>query len=261
MTDPRTSIRGEQPPKGPTDRETQEALGDAEFEIAVAEQMGPYGREALDASKAHVMGGGKSFNYRGLYWPGDEPQVFPPSEHFDEPWVMQPDSVNAIGTPQAQNDIWAHEFRHRAFVQDDYDDKSRIDQEKWNQWWDYWRADSPEEYEKILDRYQSYLLDRRIVDSISLADTDKRLRAIIERNWKGHFTQMEAEAGMEQGTAVPYRGIMGMIYKAVGWEMLARRNEIELEQMRHKAMRDQVVGTWVLQEKNSARSGKIQRAD
>jgi hypothetical protein len=92
-------------------------LGDTEFEMEVAEQMGPYGLDKLDASKAEMWDLAKR-GYRGFYAP---PGFKEAKNASGIRWMareaketIKPDHV-VMMRPEAANPFeWGHEFRHRS---------------------------------------------------------------------------------------------------------------------------------------------------
>ena len=178
-------------------------LGDMEFELQVAEQMGPIGRKALDADKATVVpspeplpirvnaarGTGKDPMWldtagvlNGLYLEQASPLA---KERYANQGSLLggllDDQVYAGSTETATDALWAHEFRHRG----------GIEKEQINRLIDVYRADSPEEAEEAIDLLSQYTgLNKEQIKEKMIAG----FPAIVD---------MEARAAMEQNLAAP----------------------------------------------------------
>lgn len=182
--------------------EQSASLGDMEFELQVASQMGPIGRTALDADKATVVPSPEPLPIRVNAAPeGKEPlwldtagllsgfqtnQVISETEgryanQAEKLGGLLEDHVYAGSGKTATDDLWAHEFRHLAGNK----------QEVVNRFIDVFRADSPEESAELIKNFSWYTgLDEEQVKEKMIAG----FPALID---------MEARAAMEQNLAAP----------------------------------------------------------
>jgi hypothetical protein len=148
---------------------------DAEFEHEVAGAMGPYGRKALDASRANmrdiIRRKDLQWYTKGFYTPDD---FYLDKGYYDyidwktgEPIVA--DEVNVIGPDNATPEVWGHEYRHR-YVEKKRDKEGSGTEflrrkitrkekpaEKINLLWDAFRARGPDAWGKVVNLWRSDL--------------------------------------------------------------------------------------------------------
>jgi hypothetical protein len=149
------------------------SLGNAEFEHEVADAMGPYGRKALDSSRANLRTVVKRPDLKwttlGSYIPDD---YYLDKGYYDyikwktgEPIVA--DEVNVIGAENTTPEIWAHEYRHR-YVEKKRDKEGtgteflrkkitrpKKPAEKINLLWDGFRARNSKSWGRAVDLWRS----------------------------------------------------------------------------------------------------------
>ena len=192
------------------------ALADAEFEIEVAEQMGPYGLDALDASKANVREiinrPDLEWYTKGFYIPED---FYLDRGYYDyikwktgEPIVA--DEVNAIGVENATPEIWGHEFTH-AYVEKKRDEEGRKGEflrdqftrekkpdEKINLLWDAYRAKDKRQWNNAVGLWRSDLNENeRGRGRFDNDRAEEDLRRVLDKH-KGSLVDQEAQARSEK---------------------------------------------------------------
>ena len=179
------------------------ALADAEFEIEVAEQMGPYGLDALDASVTEMWDLAKR-GYRGFYAP---PNVDKAKGGSGIKWMaraaketIKPDTV-VMMRPEAANPFeWGHEFRHRSVEKKRYAGEESflpdMHWEKTNRLWDAYlsRSDSDREQAVIGWGDQMYR-DTKKKPTMEEAKSDL-MKTLNEH--KDAFVNQEAQARSEK---------------------------------------------------------------
>ena len=129
-------------------------MGDAEFEIASRNRMGPIGASSIDASRYKTLFTTPQ-NLKGTYYdPGVPPEARRAREAergldkvFQESGMEggDPDMVYALSAINANPRLQAHEFRHRA----GYGERD-------TQLLDAWRARTPEEWRNSVRRWKDY---------------------------------------------------------------------------------------------------------
>ena len=145
-------------------RSLSEQMADNEFEIEIANQMGPFGRRAIDASKAEVIGS-RSYNLRGMRT-GDnitQAAIDRYAVIFDGTGKeLTADTVYAVSHRDATLPLWGHEFRHRAIslggdlpiIEDMGMDNRRNNEERFNTLFDAWRASTPTAWREAVNKWR-----------------------------------------------------------------------------------------------------------
>jgi hypothetical protein len=179
-------------------------LGDMEFELGVAEQMGPVGRDALDADVAKVVPLESPRNLRsrapgtdyyqdagplfGFYTkPGGDSDDMNEALRYQrealerEGGGLLEDHVYAGSGETADDFLWSHEFRHRG---------KKHFKEGLNRLWDVYRAPWEDQEEAIM-----------MVSNATGMD-EEEVKNFLKENLED-FIHQEAKAANEQDIQVP----------------------------------------------------------
>ena len=145
-------------------------LGDTEFELEVADYMGPYGREYIDADKYNVTKDPEGmFTLAGMYYQyyNDVPSH---QEYYDAieknaDIKLERDNVYVFGTEFSTPRIAAHEFRHRKVETERYGGRGELlpemHHEKRNRLWDVFRADDPASFAEGFDAWAGWMYEEK----------------------------------------------------------------------------------------------------
>lgn len=215
-------------PQEDADYETALSLGGAEFEMEIADRMGPYGRRALDWTLSDMivpMGypGGKpgkkrDWTLKGFYTPDDwymDPEYYGYIEHItgekltgDKVYTINPENTNPF--------IQAHEYRHRfvekkrrnegrktEFMKDVGADESDKGLERRNRLWDAYLAQGKDEWKDQVYWWKD-LHKQRTGETIKYDEAERDLKRNLLKHYKD-MAHQEALSYWEDYQGVPYK--------------------------------------------------------
>jgi hypothetical protein len=184
---------------------------DVEFEAEVANQMGPYGRSAIDASRAdvwHPKGKKRRWTLMGHYMPDDfylDMKYYKLIEQMTGEKV-EPDKVVVVGTKNADKRLWAHEFRHRYVERKRQKEGSKtkfkgdMDLERLNRLWDAYLSQDGYQWEDSVFSWADWLRRER-GEKVKYSEAESHLKQELLKNYKD-FAEQEALADWR---GVPYK--------------------------------------------------------
>ena len=176
---------------------------DPDFAAEVGARMGVFGRQGLRGGKALYLGYPETdntiANYKGFYAPPSydvkgfadrSKPILSKSlnyEHSKHPETgIHADTVYAVSEDDATNpDIWAHEFRHRAGITD----------ERENRLWDAFTARTKDEWFRAVESYRKYMYLYKDKEW-SIETTNEYLQNKLRDSsvWSWEFLEDEAKA-------------------------------------------------------------------
>ena len=194
-------------------RELSEQMGDIEFVNAIKTQLGPYGRNQVDADRASLIGTNTVYTHKGIYIPHNpaqsEKDKFQPA--FDDSRMGQEqeeDTVYAFNGQRAGEDLWAHEFRHREHRTNPenaaiYDD---LGEERSNLLWDAHRARTPQQWKDVVRVWKGHARQANGLEYMSDAEAERSL-----------LKQLEEKADMIRKTELDAMDAQGEVAPKEGW--------------------------------------------
>ena len=179
-----------------------------EWEIEIADQMGPYGSEFIDADKAAVWGVPPS-SYRAFYappkWEKAVGSKYLKQMAKSQGREIEPDSVVVTNPLWADAFTWAHEFRHRAVEterRERYGESSdplnpagqflgRMHFEKRNRLWDAYLSRDKKDWKTSVAGWRDYV-HHETGTGLTLEDAEADLRKTIEEHKDGLINEEAA---------------------------------------------------------------------
>jgi len=180
-------------------RKLSEQMGDVEFEMEVAAKTPTFARPYVSADRAtfHPWNvGSPGYSLNGSYFPAplDSDLTGPYEGVFNEESGVQiePDTVYAYGARNANPQLWAHEFTHRAYEKTGKKQVWMTEEEAVRQRMAY-MAQTPEEWKRAVELWKGYR-ESEHNEEMTYEEADRRMRGNL-----GNWRSSDVKARQEQG--------------------------------------------------------------